>query len=298
VVTEAAYARCLDIAQRHYENFPVASRLLPRRARPHIAAIYAFARIADDFADEGTRSPAARLALLDDWQRRLHKAVLAPKSEDDSDASAIFHALGDSIRRCNLDVQLFDDLLSAFRQDVNVRRYETWDDVLDYCRRSANPVGRLVLRVNGYRDERLDACSDAVCTALQLTNFWQDLEVDLKKDRLYVPLSEVQAAGADIEDLRRFRLTPEWRRVMEAAGARTRALFAAGRPVADSVRGRLRWELRATWLGGMRILDRLAAGGYDVFTARPKLGMIDAVVIAGRALTWRASAASLPAGTP
>jgi hydroxysqualene synthase len=219
VVTETAYARCLEIAQRHYENFPVASRLLPRRARPHIAAIYAFARIADDFADEGTRSPAARLALLDDWQTRLHKAVLAPKSDDDSDASAIFHALGNSIRQFNLDVQLFDDLLSAFRQDVNVRRYETWADVLDYCRRSANPVGRLVLRVNGYRDERLDACSDAVCTALQLTNFWQDLEVDLKKDRLYVPLSEVQAAGADIEDLRRFRLTPEWRRVMETAGA-------------------------------------------------------------------------------
>ena len=298
MVTEAAYARCLDIAQRHYENFPVASRLLPRRARPHIAAIYAFARIADDFADEGTRSPAARLALLDDWQTRLHKAAAAPKSEDDSDASAIFHALGDSIRQCKLDVRLFEDLLSAFRQDVTVRRYETWDDLLDYCRRSANPVGRLVLRVNGYHDARLDACSDAVCTALQLTNFWQDLEVDLKKDRLYVPLTEVQAAGANIEDLRRFRLTPEWRRVMEAAGARTRALFAAGRPVADSVRGRLRWELRATWLGGMRILDRLAAGGYDVFTARPTLGTIDAVVIAGRALTWRAHATSLSAETP
>jgi phytoene synthase len=298
VVTEAAYARCLEIAQRHYENFPVASRLLPRRARPHIAAIYAFARIADDFADEGTRSAAARLALLDDWQVRLHKAAVAPKSDDDSDASAIFHALGDSIRQCRLEVRLFDDLLSAFRQDVTVHRYETWDALLDYCRRSANPVGRLVLRVNGYHDERLDACSDAVCTALQLTNFWQDLEVDLKKDRLYVPLTEVQAAGANIEDLRRFRLTPEWRRVMEAAGARTRALFAAGRPVADSVRGRLRWELRATWLGGMRILDRLAAGGYDVFTARPKLGKIDAVVIAGRALTWRAGTASLPAGTP
>jgi len=296
VVTEAAYARCLDIAQRHYENFPVASRLLPRRARPHIAAIYAFARIADDFADEGTRSPAARLALLDDWQARLHRAVESPRSEDDSDAAAIFHALGDSIRQCDLDVQLFDDLLSAFRQDVTVRRYETWDELFDYCRRSANPVGRLVLRVNGYRDERLDACSDAVCTALQLTNFWQDLEVDLKKDRLYVPLAEMRAAGADIEDLRRFRLTPEWRRAMEAAGARTRALFAAGRPVADSVRGRLRWELRATWLGGMRILDRLAAAGYDVFTARPKLGALDAVVIAGHALVWRASAASFPIG--
>jgi phytoene synthase len=296
VVTEAAYARCLDIAQRHYENFPVASRLLPRRARPHIAAIYAFARIADDFADEGTRSPAARLALLDDWQGRLHRAVEAPRSEDDSDAAAIFHALGDSIRQCDLDVQLFDDLLSAFRQDVTVRRYETWDELFDYCRRSANPVGRLVLRVNGYRDDRLDACSDAVCTALQLTNFWQDLEVDLKKDRLYVPLAEMRAAGADIEDLRRFRLTPEWRRAMEAAGARTRALFAAGRPVADSVRGRLRWELRATWLGGMRILDRLAAAGYDVFTARPKLGALDAVVIAGHALVWRAGATPQPSG--
>ena len=296
MVTEAAYARCLDIAQRHYENFPVASRLLPRRARPHIAAIYAFARIADDFADEGTRSPAARLALLDDWQARLHRAVESPRSEDDSDAAAIFHALGDSIRQCDLDVQLFDDLLSAFRQDVTVRRYETWDELFDYCRRSANPVGRLVLRVNGYRDERLDACSDAVCTALQLTNFWQDLEVDLKKDRLYVPLAEMRAAGADIEDLRRYRLTPEWRRAMEAAGARTRALFEAGRPVADSVRGRLRWELRATWLGGMRILDRLAADRYDVFTARPKLGAFDAVVIAGRALVWRAT--PVPAGTP
>jgi len=296
VVTEAAYARCLDIAQRHYENFPVASRLLPRHARPHIAAIYAFARIADDFADEGTRSPAARLALLDDWQTRLHRAVEAPRSEDDSDASAIFHALGDSIRQCDLDVQLFDDLLSAFRQDVTVRRYETWDELFDYCRRSANPVGRLVLRVNGYRDERLDACSDAVCTALQLTNFWQDLEVDLRKDRLYVPLAEMRAAGADIEDLRRFRLTPEWRRAMEAAGARTRALFVAGRPVADAVRGRLRWELRATWLGGMRILDRLAAAGYDVFAARPKLGALDAVVIAGHALVWRGRATAFPSG--
>jgi hydroxysqualene synthase len=296
VVTEAAYARCLDIAQRHYENFPVASRLLPRRARPHIAAIYAFARIADDFADEGTRSPAARLALLDDWQDRLHRAVATPRSEDDSDAAAIFHALGDSIRQCNLDVQLFDDLLSAFRQDVTVRRYETWDELLDYCRRSANPVGRLVLRVNGYRDHHLDACSDAVCTALQLTNFWQDLELDLKKDRLYVPVAEMRAAGANIEDLRRFRLTPEWRRAMEAAGARTRALFEAGRPVADGVRGRLRWELRATWLGGMRILDQLAAAGYDVFTVRPTLGAFDAVVIAGRALTWRPRATTSSSG--
>jgi phytoene synthase len=287
VVTEVAYARCLDIARRHYENFPVASWLLPASARPHIAAIYAFARIADDFADEGTRAPAARLALLDDWQDRLHRAANGQYGEDDSDATAIFRALGDSIRKLDLDLPLFEDLLSAFRQDVTVHRYETWDELFDYCRRSANPIGRLVLRVNGYRGDQLDKCSDAVCTALQLTNFWQDLEVDLRKDRLYVPLAEVRAAGADFDDLRRRHFTAEWRRALEAAAARTREQFAAGRLVADSVRGRLRWELRATWLGGVRILDRLAATGFDVFKARPTLGGRDAVVIAGRMLLWR-----------
>jgi len=287
VVTDVAYARCLDIAQRHYENFPVASRLLPRRARPHIAAIYAFARIADDFADEGTRTDEARFALLDDWQDRLHRAARGERADDDSDAAAIFQALGESIRVCRLDVALLEDLLSAFRQDVTVKRYGTWDDLFDYCRRSANPVGRLVLRVNGYRDDELDACSDAVCTALQLTNFWQDIEVDLRKDRLYVPLSEADAAGANLEDLKRRRFTPEWRRALEAAAERTRGLFGRGRPVADGVRGRLRWELRATWLGGVRILDRLAAGGYDVFQSRPTLGMMDAAVIAARMVAWR-----------
>lgn len=296
MVTEAAYARCLYIAQRHYENFPVASRLLPKRARPHIAAIYAFARIADDFADEGTRTPAARLALLDDWQERLHRATSGRGDDDNSDAAAIFQALGESIAAFDLERQLFDDLLSAFRQDVTVRRYDTWDELLDYCRRSANPVGRLVLRVNGYRDERLDACSDAVCTALQLTNFWQDLEVDLRKDRLYVPLEEVAAAGARLEDLKGNRITPEWQRAMQAAAARTRSLFDTGRPVADGVRGRLRWELRATWLGGVRILDRLSSGGFDVFRARPTLGGLDAAVIAARMLAWRRR--SMPVSAP
>ncbi len=287
MVTDAAYARCLDIAQRHYENFPVASRLLPRRARPHIAAIYAFARIADDFADEGGRTDDQRFALLDDWKERLHRAARGERPEGDSDATAIFQALGESIRACRLDVSLFEDLLSAFRQDVTVKRYETWDELLDYCRRSANPVGRLVLRVHGYRSDELDACSDAVCTALQLTNFWQDVEIDLRKDRLYVPLSVVQDAGARLEDLRRRRFTAEWRSALEAAGLRTRALFERGRPVADGVGGRLRWELRATWLGGVRILDRLAAGGYDVFRSRPALGLMDGAAIATRMLVWR-----------
>ena len=290
MVTATAYARCQQLAQQHYENFPVASRLLPKATRPHIAAIYGFARIADDFADEGTRTPDARLALLDDWQQRLDAAVAGTVQNDDSDAGAIFLALSDTIALFGLERSLFDDLLDAFRQDVRVSRYENWNDLLDYCRRSANPVGRLVLRIAGYRNAELDVRSDAVCTALQLTNFWQDIEADLKKGRLYVPLSVVRETGADIEDLRRARFTPAWTRALELAAAETRRHFANGRGVADLVTGRLRWELRATWLGGTRVLDHLANRRFDVFKSRPTLGWADAGVIAVRTLFWRRSA--------
>jgi phytoene synthase len=288
VVTDAAYARCLEIARGHYENFPVASRLLPRAMRPHVAAIYAFARTADDFADEGNRPDDERLALLDDWRDRLHRAAGGDFVADDFDAAAIFRALAVTMRRHQLEVELFDDLLSAFRQDVLVKRYEAWDDVLDYCRRSANPVGRLVLRLAGYRDARLDDFSDAVCTALQLTNFWQDLGIDWRRGRLYVPQAVIRAAAADEGDLDRERLTPEWRTALASAASRTRMLFDQGRPIADAVRGRLRWELRATWLGGMRILERLEAAGFDIFRARPALAWTDAVVIGAKTVTWRA----------
>ena len=291
MVTDAAYARCLHLARRHYENFPVASRLLPRSTRPHIAAIYAFARIADDFADEGARTASARLALLDDWRDRLRAAVVGQTVADQSDAAGIFIALGDTIRRFELDPQLFEDLLSAFRQDVHTNRYQTWDELLDYCRRSANPVGRLVLRISGYREDRLDRWSDAVCTGLQLVNFWQDLERDLAKGRLYVPMETVQRAGADVTDLERRRMPEPWVRALTEAVDRTRGFFREGRPIADAVRGRLALELRATWLGGSRILDRLVRSRFDVFTSRPTLGLFDAITIGARTLTWSRDAA-------
>ena len=284
---DPAYATCLRLAGQHYENFPVASRLLPRAIRPHVAAIYAFARIADDFADEGERTPDTRLALLDDWEDRLRLAAEGRSRQDGSDASAIFTALGQTIRQFNLEPDLFERLLSAFRQDVQVTRYETWRDVFDYCQRSADPVGRLVLRLSGYRDDRLDRWSDDVCTALQLTNFWQDLEIDWRRGRLYVPMTVVAAHGADVNDLDRKRMTPAWRSALTEAAAETRARFEAGRPVADQVTGRLRLELRATWLGGVRVLDRLAASGFDVFRARPTLGWRDTVPLAWHVLTWR-----------
>ncbi len=286
-----AYASCERLARSHYENFPVASVLLPRRMRPHVAAVYAFARTADDFADEGDRSPAVRYELLDRWGERLLASAAGtppapPAPGEPPESPAIFRALGESIRALSLPVRLFEDLLSAFRQDVSVTRYEGWTDLLDYCRRSANPVGRLVLRIAGRDDERLDRQSDAICTALQLANFWQDLKADFERGRLYVPLEEMRAHGAAELLSLGGALDPPWRAAIAAAVARTRALFAAGRPLCDSLRGRLRYELRATWLGGVRILDKLQAGGFDPVRRRPTIGAADAPWLAWHVVAW------------
>lgn len=261
-----AYAECQRLAAAHYENFPVASRLLPPAMRPHIAAIYAFARTADDIADEGDLPAGERLARLDEWEAQLDRQPVHP----------IFIALHDTIRVCRLDAVLFRDLVSAFRQDVTVHTYERWDDLLDYCRRSANPIGRLVLGVAGAAGAaRLDdaaalAESDAVCTALQLANHWQDRVGDLSRGRDYLPAELTRQYGEN---------------ALAEACRRTRVLFHAGRGIAGRVRGRLAWELRATWLGGVRILDRLEAAGFD--GARPALGAADAAAIGWKMLTWR-----------
>src|ERR1700674_2635770 len=281
-----AYAACERLARDHDENFPVASRLLPATMRPHVVALYAFARTADDFADEGRRPAEERLRLLNDWENRLHACV----DEDECDpADQIFLGVGATIRACRLPVRLFEDLLSAFRQDITMHRYATWESVLDYCRRSANPVGRLVLRIAGYDDPRLDASSDALCTALQLTNFWQDIGRDWQHDRLYVPLQDVDACHALVRDLSDLRMTEPWHCALHRVAKRTRESFQAGRAVCDGVHGRLRYELRLTWLGGMRILERLERDDFNVFVSRPKLRAADAPALLWKALTWRAS---------
>ena len=280
----AAYAACERLARAHYENFPVASRLLPAPMRPHVAALYAFARTADDFADEGRRPAEERRRLLDDWENRLHACV---ETAEGDPADQIFLAVGATIRACNLPVGLFEDLLSAFRQDITTQRYQTWDGVLDYCRRSANPVGRLVLRIAGHADARLDESSDALCTALQLTNFWQDVGRDWERDRLYVPLEDVGACQAEVRDLADRNLTDAWRCALQRVARRTRELFRGGRAVCDGVGGRLRCELRMTWLGGVRILDRLERNNFDVFASRPELTMADVPLLLWNALMWR-----------
>jgi squalene synthase HpnC len=278
-VVDDAYAACLQIAREHYENFPVASRLVPATLRPHIAAIYAFARGADDIADEPGRTPHERLALLAEWAAHLREPPRSP----------VFVALANTRARFDLPVELFEDLLSAFTQDVMTSRYETWTDVLDYCRRSANPIGRLVLRLAGVNRSDADAWSDSVCTALQLTNFWQDLAVDWRRGRLYVPREVWTAVGAETADLDRGTVTAAWRQALRECVRVTDDLFIYGRPVCEVVSGRLRYELRATWIGGRRVLHKVRQRGFDVFADRPTLGAGDALVIAWRALTWRAT---------
>jgi phytoene synthase len=273
----AAYAHCEAVARGHYENFPVASVLLPRALRPHVSAMYAFARAADDFADEAA-PPEGRLAALAEWERRLDRCL-----EGDAD-HPVFIAVGDTIRKFRIPDVLLRDLLSAFRQDCTTRRYVRWEDLLDYSRRSANPVGRIVLRLFGYADAVRDARSDAICTALQFTNFWQDVGVDLAKDRIYLPAVEMAYYGVTEADLRGGVVHEGTKRLLAEMSRRTRLLFEEGRQLPDLVGGRLAKEVRWIWLGGNRILDRIEAVGYDVFRHRPTLSPWDHGSLAFRAL--------------
>ena len=190
-----AYRFCQNLVDSHYENFPVASLLLPKKLRKHVAALYAFARIADDFADEPEYEGARKQRLLE-WRRQLNAIGKEPA------AHPVFVALESTVRELELPVQPFEDLLSAFIQDTEKKRYATFDEVLDYSRRSANPVGRIVLMIHGYRSEELFRYSDAICTALQLANFWQDISVDLKKDRIYIPEEDFKQFSYSEADLR------------------------------------------------------------------------------------------------
>jgi hydroxysqualene synthase len=257
--------------------------------RPHIAAVYAFARVADDIADEGSRPAEERRSQLDAWQRRLHAALAieraAERPHDHEDL--IIVAVAHSIGMLDLPVALFDDLISAFEQDTMTSGYDSWRDVLDYCRRSANPIGRLVLRIGGYRSDTLDESSDALCSALQLTNFWQDVGRDWQAGRVYVPREVQVRCGAREEDLAKPVMTEGWMRAIDECLSFTDDLFARGRTVCDGVAGRLRYELRMTWLGGRRILERVSAVGRTLPAARPTLTGADIPLLIWRAVRWQ-----------
>ena len=271
---EDAYAHCEGLARAHYENFPVGSLLVPRARRRHVYSIYAFARTADDFADEGYEKgvpESERLQALDDWERRLEACYRGEASHP------IFIALANTARELELPQLLFLDLLSAFKQDVVKRRYRNFAEVLDYCTRSANPVGRLILLLFGYRDEKLHRLSDCICTALQLANFWQDVAVDLDKDRIYLPEEDMAQFGVTEEELRNRRFSERYAALLKFQVDRTQGLFDEGRELPRLVRGRLSWELKLTWLGGVTILEKIRGLGYDTMRARPRITTADKI---------------------
>ncbi|HLA79843.1 MAG TPA: squalene synthase HpnC [Vicinamibacteria bacterium] len=278
---EEAFAHCEARVRAHYENFPV-GLFVPKDKRAYVHALYAFARTADDFADEPCYA-GMRAEKLDQWEERLHAAYRG-EAED-----PVFLALAETVRRLEIPKQLLLDLLSAFRQDTEKHRYANWPELLDYCRRSADPVGRLVLLVFGYRDPELTPLADALCTALQLANHWQDLAVDLGKDRIYVPAELLDRFQVSEADLHAGVVSQGIADLLRELVARTRGLFDRGRPLCDRVGRDLRFELRLTWLGGSGILDRIEAVGYDVFRRRPHYRLPAKLGLAWRALRWPAA---------
>lgn len=274
----------------HYENFPVASWLCPPRLRPAIAAVYWFARTADDIADEGDAPAAQRLQDLAAYRGDLH-AVAAGRPTSDR-WPQVFAPLAPAMRRHDLPWPLLDDLLSAFVQDVEKSRdgagYASLDELLDYCRRSANPVGRILLHLYGVDDAVSLAHSDAVCSALQLANFWQDLSVDIPRGRYYLPARESAAHGVDLtrppQQMPQLRLTPGTRALIRGLVAHARAMMLRGAPLVHRVPGRAGWELRLVVQGGLRMLERIEALDGATLHSRPTLRKADLATMLWRSL--------------
>ncbi len=276
----SSFKYCEEIAKGHYENFPVASYLLPKEKRKYVYAIYAFARVADDFADEDGIEGGVpkRLALLDEWNDKL-KDCYNGKTYD-----PIFIALGKTVEDYKIPVKPLEDLLRAFRQDVTKQRYETFDEVLDYCTCSANPVGRLVLMIFGCHDEEFFKYSDKICTALQLTNFWQDVEVDLRKDRIYIPIEDLNGFGYTVKEFELKQYNAKFKELMRFEVERTEKLFNEGKKLLeltanDENTRKLSKELKLTWLGGTTILKKIKEIDYNVLTSRPQITGFDKLKI-------------------
>ena len=277
------YQACTQLAQSHYENFPV-GRLVPKRLRHHVHAVYAFARVADDLADEGYADPRAhskgdapseseRLALFRNYRQAWQNAQEGLPY--DPTYAWIFTPLQKTQAELNLPESLFSDLLSAFEQDIVQRRYQSFSDVLDYCRRSANPIGRLVLLIHGERSGELAQLSDHVCTALQLANFWQDVSIDLGKDRIYLPQNDLPRFGVTEEDLFAGKVTPNFRNLLRYQTERAWEFFHQGETLSHRLKRPLSWEIRLTWLGGSEILRKIQRQNYDTLSHRPVVTKVD-----------------------
>ncbi|MFO1412843.1 MAG: squalene synthase HpnC [Burkholderiales bacterium] len=269
----------------HYENFPVASRLVPAHLRPAVVALYRFARGADDLADEGDATPAERLAAL-----AAYDAALEEIARGGTPAQPPFPALAEAVRAHGLPLPPMHDLVSAFRQDVTVGRYATYEALLNYCRRSANPVGRLLLALYRADAPANLAASDAICTGLQLVNFWQDVAIDWRKDRVYLPQEDLDRFGVPLAAIAEGRADAAWRALLAFEVARARALLESGMPLVAALPWRLGLELAGVIAGGLRICGRIDAVGGDVFAHRPTLRPWDWCAVAYHALCLRRAA--------
>jgi squalene synthase HpnC len=274
---EAAQKYTRWLATHHYENFNVVSWLLPKNLHQHFYNVYAYCRWADDLGDE-VPNPMRALQLLDWWQRELDACYEGKPSHP------VFVALRETVVAKDIPKQPFADLLKAFRQDQTVKRYPTWGAVLGYCTYSANPVGRLVLYLCGYRDEHRQVLSDATCTALQLANFWQDVSRDLDKGRIYIPLDAAAAQSLSEDDIVERRFDERYVRLMQDLIARTRALFAEGMPLSKAVDGRLSVDVEMFSRGGLAVLDAIESMGYDTLHQRPAICKVKQARLLGRTL--------------
>lgn len=272
----AAYAWCAKLARSHYENFTIASWLMPRPMRRHVYAIYAYARIADDFADE-----EHSLVRLDEWEHELALAYSGTPRHP------VLVALADTARRYSIPPEPFMDLLKAFRRDVQFQAFETMADLLDYARYSANPVGRLVLYLFGFRDPERQRLSDQICTGLQLANFWQDVAIDLAKGRIYFPRDDMEEYSVSVQDLRNGRVTAAFIDLMRHEILLAREMLLGGAALSTLVGHALRRDILMFTGGGLAILRAIERAGYDVFRARPKLTRLDYVKLGWHALGGR-----------
>jgi squalene synthase HpnC len=260
-------------ATRHYENFMVVSFRQPRRIKSALASVYAYCRYSDDLADE-TEDPNDALALLDQWEHRFLQAI------DGNSDHPILEAVSETIHAYDLPIQPFRDLLVAFRQDQKVHRYQTFQDLLGYCQFSANPVGRIVLALFGCRDERFSSPSDAICTGLQLANFWQDIARDAEVDRIYVPLEDLVRCNVEESDILAGRFSPAFRELMIFQVERARMWFEQGKVMTGLVGGNLRWEIEMFRRAGIAVLDGIRRVDYNVFQHRPTISWLRKVLIA------------------
>ena len=273
---EQAKLYCERLARSHYENFSVATWFLPRRLKPHFHSIYAYCRISDDLGDE-VGNPEHALQLLDIWEGELDACYAGRPRHP------VFVALEETVRACDIPRQPFADLLTAFRQDQRVSRYETFDEVLGYCRYSANPVGRLVLYACGYRDSERQQLSDYTCTALQLANFWQDVAVDYGKGRIYLPLEDLRRFGVSEKEIAERRATPQFLELMCFEVERAREWFHRGLPLAKKVDAELAIDIELFSRGGLAILDAIERQGYDVLRQRPVISKPRKLALVARA---------------